>query len=62
MLTEAQERYMIESRRISGNYTRTQARVERARRVHNLAPCPESYAKYIKTLDEARAARDEYYS
>ncbi len=62
MTTQAQVEYMTRVKLVSNNYTKAKARVDRARKAHNLAPTPESYAKYIKALEESAQATKEYYS
>ncbi len=62
MVTQAQKDYMARTKLVSNNYTKAKARVDRARKAHNLAPCPESYAKYIEALAESEQATNEYYS
>jgi len=62
MTTKAQIDYMTRVKLVSSNYTKAKTRVDRARKAHNLAPSPESYAKYIKALSESEQATKEYYS
>lgn len=62
MVTQAQADYMAKVKLISNNYTRAKARVDRARKAHNLAPSPESYDRYVKALAESEQATKEYYS
>ena len=62
MTTQTQIDYIARVKLVSNNYTKAKARVDRARKAHNLAPSPESYAKYVKALAESEQATKEYYS
>jgi len=61
-MTNTQSDYMRRVKLVSNNYTKAKAKVDRTRKAHNLAPTPESYAKYIEALAESEQATKEYYT
>ena len=62
LLTTSQSDYIARVKLVSNNYTKAKARVDRARKAHNLTLTPESYARYTEALAESEQATKEYYS